>query len=52
MVSIMVAICSGWLMDVASEASAQLLSRTDYIEAVLGERGVDALASAAVESAS
>lgn len=51
LVSITVAVASAWLMTVSIEASEQLLSRTDYVGAVLGERGVLALETAMEEAA-
>ncbi len=49
-VSLFVAVFSGWLFKLTTEAADQLFSRDAYIEAVLGERGVEALRSQTASS--
>lgn len=48
--SILVAIFSGWVMNLCFEASTLMFERTDYISAVLGDRGVVALETAIAEA--
>lgn len=45
-VSILIAIFSGWMMGVSIEAADQLLSREAYVQAVLGDEGVELLNAA------
>ncbi|MDK2972769.1 MAG: multicomponent Na+:H+ antiporter subunit [Candidatus Sumerlaeota bacterium] len=42
-VSVVVALASAWIMGVSTDAANQLLDRTEYVDAVLGTRGVEAL---------
>jgi multicomponent Na+:H+ antiporter subunit D len=46
--SVVMAITSAWWMDACLQAGEQLYDRTEYIQAVLGERGVQALELAAI----
>ncbi len=48
-VSVIVALASGWVMNLAIETSNQLLDQSQYIHAVMGDRGVEALQLAANE---
>lgn len=46
LVSIVIAVASGWLMVVVVDAAEELLLREPYIQAVMGDRGVEALRAA------
>ena len=46
LVSLLIAVASGWLMMVMVEAGEELLAREPYIHAVMGDHGVEALRAA------
>lgn len=50
LLTLVVAAASGWIMRLSTESAAQLLSRTGYVEAVLGARGAEALLASAQEA--
>lgn len=45
-VTLVIAVASGWVMALSVESATQMLDRADYVGAVLGERGVEALRAA------